>query len=52
MTVREFLEGVKREPNKGVALSMMMAFLTLLDEFDSEACSVLASKIRSQMSEK
>lgn len=51
MTVKEFLERVKEGPNKPQAATFLMDLLTILDEFDSEACSVFAGKIRTQMDE-
>ncbi len=50
MTVKEFLERTKQE-NPIAALSFLMDLLTILDEFDSEACSVFSGKIRAQLDE-
>lgn len=49
MTVAEFLKRVKEGSNKPQALTFMMDLLTILDEFDTEACSVFAGKIRAQL---
>jgi len=49
LTVKEFLQRVKEGSNKPQALTFMMDLLTILDEFDSEACSTFAGKIRAQM---
>jgi len=35
----------------GTTSSILLDLMTLLDEFDSEACSTLAGKIRSQLEE-
>jgi len=50
LTVKEFLERVKQD-NSGVALSFLVDLLTILDEFDSEACSTFAGKIRAHLDE-
>ena len=49
MLVSEFLERIRQDGNPAAAIGFMMDFLTLLDEFDGEKCSVLAGKIRGQM---
>ncbi len=47
MTVKEFLE---RQKEQGpLALGFLMDLLTILDELDTEACSVFAGKIRAQI---
>ncbi len=50
MTVAEFLETVrwKVEDGPSGAPIIIEELLTLLDEYDSEHCSVLAGKIRAQ----
>ncbi len=48
MTVKQFLANLPQTP---VALNMMMDLLTILDEFDTESCSVFAGKIRAHLDE-
>ena len=50
MTVKEFIE--KEMQSKGFgSIGYFRRIISLLDEFDSEACSVLAGKMRAQLGE-
>lgn len=52
MTVAQFLKRCRDKGNHvGTTSSILLDLMTLLDEFDSEACSTLAGKIRSQLEE-
>ena len=48
MTVKQFLA---KFPPTPVAVNIMMDLLTILDEFDTESCSVFAGKIRAHLDE-
>lgn len=49
MTVAEFLERAQHNPI--AALPILLDLLQLLDELESESCSILAGKIRAQLKE-
>jgi len=51
MTVKEFLERVQNEPLMSCAAPgmYMSLFITILDEFRDEKCSVLLGKIQGNM---
>jgi hypothetical protein len=51
MTVAEFLERVKQSGAPIASINFLMDLLTILDEFDTMPCSVLAGKIRAQTEE-
>lgn len=50
MTVAEFLARVK-DSHSATSITFLMDLLTILDEFDTEACSVFAGKIRAQINQ-